>query len=371
MNIYEELGLAKVINASGKMTALGVSKIHKDTGDYMTKAAMSFVDIEDLIDKVGELISVYTGGEDSCVTVGASAGIAISTASVISKGDMNLVEQLPLSDGLKNEIILQKGHSVNFGAPVVQMIRLGGGVVKEVGHSNKTQPFHIENAITDKTAAIFYIKSHHAVQKGMLSLEKVCQIGKMRNIPVIVDAAAEEDLKKYLEIGADLVIYSGGKAIEGPTSGFITGNKEMIKWCKLQYKGVGRAMKIGKENMMGLAKALEIYEKKDAKLKANKEKERMEILCRKVNEVDGLTGNVIRDEAGRDIYRASIKVDESVLGLSAQDIINNLKTGNLKVYVREHYANLGIINIDPRPLDEGEEDIILDKILEILKENNN
>lgn len=366
MTIYEELGLAKVINASGKMTALGVSTIHADTGKYMQEAAMSFVNIEALIDKAGQVISEYTGGEDSCVTLGASAGIAITVASMISKGQMDIVERLPLSEGLANEIIIQKGHCVNFGAPVNQMIRLGGGVVKEVGHSNKTEDFHIRNAINENTAAILYIKSHHTVQKGMLSLEKVCEIASEKNIPVIVDAAAEEDLKRYLAIGADLVIYSGAKAIEGPTSGLITGKSEKIKWCKLQYKGIGRAMKVGKENIMGLLKALQIYQNKDKTTQALENKKRMGVFIEKINQIKGLKGSVVKDEAGREIYRAAIKVDERVLGVNAEYIINELKKGSVQIYVREHYSNLGIINIDPRPLQDKEEDIIYERIVEIV-----
>ncbi|MTI46280.1 DgaE family pyridoxal phosphate-dependent ammonia lyase [Sporosalibacterium faouarense] len=368
MNIYEKIDLNKVINASGKMTALGVSTIKDSVGDYMKEAAMSFVKIEDLIEKAGELISKYTGGEDSCITLGASAGIAISVASCISGNDISKIEKLPISEGLKNEVIIQKGHAINFGAPVTQMIRLGGGLPIEVGQSNKVNPYHIEEAINEKTAALIYIKSHHAVQKGMTSIENMVNISRKYDIPLIIDAAAEEDLKKYILLGGDLVIYSGGKAIEGPTSGFITGRKDLVKCCRLQYKGIGRAMKIGKENIMGLLKAIELYDKNDNSKEVVGQREAMEWLSDEVNQIQGLVASIVKDEAGREIYRCQIKVEKDILGVDANYIIENLEEGDPSIYTRNHYANIGIINVDPRPLKRGEERVILERIKEIVKD---
>lgn len=368
MNIYENIGLKKVINASGKMTALGVSTISDNVGSYMKEAAMSFVKIDDLLVKAGEILSKYTGGEDSCVTLGASSGIAISVAACISGDDIAKIERLPISQGLKNEVIIQKGHAVNFGAPVTQMIRLGGGIPIEVGQSNKVNPYHIEEAINEKTAALMYVKSHHAVQKGMVSIEDMVNISTKHNIPLIIDAAAEEDLRKYISLGADLVIYSGGKAIEGPTSGFITGRKNLIKCCRLQYKGIARAMKVGKENIMGLLKAIEQYTQKNNSEDVKNQKEIVQWLSDEVNKLEGLKGSIARDEAGRYIYRAQIKVEKDVLGVDAYYIIEKLEGGSPAIYTRNHYANIGIINVDPRPLQEGEEKIIIKRIREIVEE---
>ncbi|WP_066497445.1 DgaE family pyridoxal phosphate-dependent ammonia lyase [Abyssisolibacter fermentans] len=367
MNIYESIGLSKVINSSGKMTPLGVSTIDNKVGEYMKEAGMSFVKIDSLIDKAGEIISRYTGGEDACVTIGASAGIAISTAACIAKNNISVIEKLPISDGLRNEIILQKGHAVNFGASLTQMVRLGGGVPIEIGQANKVQDFHIEDAINDKTAALLYVKSHHAVQKGMVPIEKMVEIAHKHNLPIIIDSAAEEDLRKYITLGVDLVIYSGGKAIEGPTSGFISGRKDLIQCCKLQYKGIGRAMKVGKENIMGLLKALELYENRNNEKIVKNQKKNMEWLSEEINKIEGLSASITQDEAGRAIYRTRIKIDSKVLGVDAYYIINELEKGNPSIYTRNHYANLGIINVDPRPLQKGEEKIILERFQNIVE----
>jgi len=369
MNIYEKIGLRKVINASGKMTALGVSTIKESVGDYMKEAARSYVKTDALIEKAGEILSKYTGGEDSCVTLGASAGIAISVAACISGDDIAKIEKLPISEDLKNEVIIQKGHTVNFGAPVTQMIRLGGGVPIEVGQSNKVDSYHVEEAINEKTAALIYIKSHHSVQKGMMTIEDMVNISRKYDIPLIIDAA-EEDLRKYISLGADLVIYSGGKAIEGPTSGFITGRKNLIKCCRMQYKGIGRAMKVGKENIMGLLKAIELYDENDNSKEVANQREAMKWLSDELNKIEGIKASIVQDEAGREIYRAQIKVEREVLGVDAYHVIGKLEEGNPAIYTRNHYANIGIINVDPRPLGRGEERVIFERIEEIVKDIN-
>lgn len=162
------------------------------------------------------------------------AGKALATAACIAGDNIGLVERMPDSTGLKNEIILQKGHAVNYGAPLEQMIRLGGGIPVEAGQVNQTWAWHIESAITEKTAALLYCKSHHVQQETTISLQDMIAIAHNHHLPIIVDAAAEEDLQKYAAMGADMVIYSGAKAVEGPTSGFITGKapltaKEMVQ----------------------------------------------------------------------------------------------------------------------------------------------
>ncbi|SCY78944.1 DgaE family pyridoxal phosphate-dependent ammonia lyase [Alkaliphilus peptidifermentans] len=366
MNIYEELGLKKVINGSGKMTALGGSTVDPRVGDCIKEAAMNFVDIEALINRAGEIIANYTGGEDACITSSASAGIAISVAACIARDNLTAIERLPISEGLTNQVIMQKGHAINYGASIQQMIRLGGGIPHEVGQANKVEINHIKEAITEKTAALFYVKSHHTVQKGMVSIEGMIKIAKAHNLPLIIDGAAEEDLQRYIKLGADLVIYSGAKAIEGPTSGFITGRKDLINYCKLQYKGIGRAMKIGKENIMGLLKAIDLYSNKDNEEKAKEHKQNMEWLVGEINKIKELKATLTQDEAGRDIHRTEIRVDSDTLGVNADYIISKLENGNPAIYTRNHYANIGIINIDPRPLQEGEEKLILKKLKEII-----
>jgi L-seryl-tRNA(Ser) seleniumtransferase/D-glucosaminate-6-phosphate ammonia-lyase len=201
----------------------------------------------------------------------------------------------------------------------------------------------------------------------MVPLEDVIDIGKKCNVPIIVDVAAEEDLKKYLELGADLVIYSGGKAISGPTSGFIAGKKELIKNCKLQYQGIGRAMKVSKESIVGLVKAMEIYCEENHDEEPKEQRKMMEWLMEKINKIDGLRSSVEKDEANREIYRLKISVNKERFGMDAKDIIEHLKNGDPQVFTRNHYANIGLIYIDPRPLNKDDEKEIFNRFTEISK----
>ncbi|WP_026581376.1 DgaE family pyridoxal phosphate-dependent ammonia lyase [Bacillus sp. J33] len=366
MSVFESFGLRKVINASGKMTALGASAVSDEVAAALQKASQDYVDIDEMMEFAGQVIAEYTGAEDGCPTCGAAAGIAISVSSVITGKNLTLIERMPESEGLKNEIILQKGQQIHFGANIGQMIRLGGGKVVEVGSANKVEADHIQQAITEKTAALFYVKSHHAVQKGMQPIETMLEIANNHNIPFIIDAAAEEDFKKYIKMGADIVIYSGGKALEGPTSGLICGKKEWMEACRMQYKGIGRPMKIGKEGVAGLIAALKQYPfKKD---NAEDQIARMKKLCQSLENVEGLTCSIKQDEAGRAIYRAQIEVDSDKAGMTAEQLLNRLETGNPAIYLRHHYVNIGILAVDPRPLLKGQEEIIANTIKSILKE---
>ena len=356
MNIYKSLGLKEVINADGKMTALGGSSTSNTVATNMATALENFVIMEDLLNHTGAVIGKHTRAEDGCPTVGAAAGIAIATAAVITGGKLSAVQEIPCTNQLKNEIIIQKGHCVDFGGNITQMISVGGGKVVEVGTSNSTLYEHAMEAVTEKTAALLYVKSHHCVQKGMLAIEDFIEIGKKHNIPVIVDAAAEDDLKKYINTGANLVIYSGSKALNGPTCGFICGEKQLIWACKQQYKGIGRAMKVSKEAMVGLITALENYGKAEESYK-----EQMERLSEKLNNIKGISSYVAKDEV-RDFYRAAIKLEPSV----AKELNEKLKNDDPAIFLRPYYINQGILFVDPRGLKTGQEDIITQKITQFM-----
>ena len=357
MNIYTQNGIQGVINASGRMTKLGVSTISDEVGETLVQAAQNYDLIDELLEWAGLKIASYLNCEDVCVTSSASAGMALSIASLICKDNITRVRgfQESVDNASKREVILLKGHNVDYGAPIDSMIHLGGGIVKEVGYANKSTAEDIIDAISDKTLAIMFVKSHHCVQKNMVDVKTVIDIARKYNVPCIVDASAEEDLCKYNALGADFVCYSGAKAISGPTSGFVVCRRhEDANNMRLQYKGIGRAMKIGKENCMGLVKAIEIYQKNHGYV-PNVNIDDLKAFAERVSTIEGLKASIIQDEAGRAIYRCKIDVDEKVYGINAKELIKCFAKGNPGIYVREHLANLGSIAIDPRPLKSTEE----------------
>lgn len=368
MSVYQDIGLRRVINASGRVTMLGVSTLSDEVAKAAVAGGQSYVVIDELIDRAGEIISTYTGAEDSCVTSCASAAIAMTTAGLISKGKKGIMDRLPNSEGLANEIVLQKGHDIDFGAPIATMLRLGGGVPVDAGAANEVVSEDIEGAITDRTVALLYVKSHHSVQKGMVDIKTMLEIAHSHQLPFMIDAAAEEDFRKYIAMGADLVFYSGAKALEATTSGFVTGKKEYISYVKKQYKGIGRAMKIGKEGIMGLLKALEQYENRDQEEAVQQNLDTVAYLCDNINHLSGLHAEKIQDEAGRAIYRARITMEKPSEAQRMTEINNKLRSGDPVVYGRTEFLNAGKLDLDPRPLTAGDKELIIARLKEIMEE---
>lgn len=366
--IYSKYHLKKVINASGRMTILGVSTPRAEVVDTVSHGLNEYFEIKDLVDKTGQYIAKLLNVENAVVVSCASAGIVQAVAGLIVKDDRDLLFNLHSSDKyVPREIIVPKGHNVNFGAPIGTMVSLGGGIVVEAGYANECKPEHIESLINPDTAAILYVKSHHCVQKSMLSVAQTATIAKKYNIPLIVDAAAEEDLQAYYQQGADLVIYSGAKAIEGPTSGLVIGRHQAIEWLKLQSQGIGRPMKVGKEGILGLTKAIELYIN-DPKQETGQEMvSKMTPFIEKLNSIDGISAKVVWDGAGRDIARAEISFDSKVIGKTAIEMIELMKQGEVAVYFREYKANEGKVDADVRSVTAEQLDIIYNKIKKIIQ----
>ncbi|HAT1616687.1 TPA: DgaE family pyridoxal phosphate-dependent ammonia lyase [Raoultella ornithinolytica] len=360
-NIYQRLGLKRVINACGKMTILGVSSVDPEVMRAAAEAASAFVEIDKLTDRTGELISTHTGAEDSYLTSCASAGIAIAVAAAITRGEPDKVAQMPDSSGLANEIIILRGHNVDYGAPITSAIRLGGGRVVEVGSSNLAARWQLESAVSDRTAGLLFVKSHHCVQKGMLAIDDFVQVARRHNLPLIVDAAAEEDLRLWVATGADMVIYSGAKAFNAPTSGFISGKRTWIAACKAQHNGIARAMKVGKENMVGLVYALNRYQAAAPAPDAAA----LRPFAAAISALRGLKADIEQDEAGRAIWRIQVRVDKEALGLDAGEVEARLRGGEIAIYARRYALHQGVFSLDPRTIAEGEMALIIARLKEI------
>jgi L-seryl-tRNA(Ser) seleniumtransferase/D-glucosaminate-6-phosphate ammonia-lyase len=279
-------------------------------------------------------------------------------AACVAGSDLTRVQALPDALGFPNEIMIQAGHQVNFGAEVTQLIRMAGGKPRPIGAVNAVAEAHLTGAIGPHAAAFLYVQSHHAVQKGMLSLKRVIALCKDHQIPVLIDAAAEEDLTYFAKSGADLVTFSGGKAIGGPTSGIVAGRADLVEACRAQNVGIGRPMKIGKEGLAGLYRAVQAYMQRDHEAEQRR--------CAAI--VDALLAGFapvaktqrLEDEAGRGIERAGIVLPpEQALALVAF-----IHDGPIPITPRKHLLNLGIVAFDPRPLAEGDVPIIIQRVQE-------
>ncbi|MWC28836.1 DgaE family pyridoxal phosphate-dependent ammonia lyase [Paenibacillus sp. MMS18-CY102] len=366
-SLNAKYGLKRVINASGRMSILGVSAPSDSVMEAMKQGGQRYVEIAELVDKAGDYIARQIDSEAAVVVNSASSGIALAVAGIVTKGNRRLSVRLHQEPIAVNEIIILKGHNVQYGAPVETMVYLGGGKLIEVGYANEGKAEHIEDAIGERTAAILYVKSHHAVQKNMISVEEAWEVAQRNNIPLIVDAAAEEDLRKYVKV-SDLAIYSGSKAIEGPTSGIVAGKRAYIEWVKVQLHGIGRSMKVGKETTFGLLQALDEYEVKVDR--SEQERTSLDKLM-PLNELAGVKVTVVQDEAGRTIYRARIQIDPAASGTTAKAVVQRLMDGDIAVYTRDYGVKQGYFDIDPRPLQGDDMDVIADQVRKLAQAGGN
>ena len=368
-SIFEKYHLKQVINTSGRMTALGVSTPRPEVVEAAMAGMNQYIEMKDLVNKTGEYIAKLLDVEGATVVSCASAGIAQSVAAVLVKDSDWLLENLHVTPIENNEIVLPKGHNVNFGAPVGTMVALGGGKLVEAGYANECSAQQLAAAITPRTAAILYIKSHHCVQKSMLNVAQAAEVARQHNVPLIVDAAAEEDLQCYYRMGADLVIYSGAKAIEGPTSGLVIGKTQYVEWVKRQSNGIGRAMKVGKEGILGLTHAIERYLAKE-KESGTAMVAKMTPFIERLNQLPGVSAKVVWDSAGRDIARTDIAFDHERLGMTTVQVVSRLQQGTPAIYCRSYKANEGHIEIDVRSVTVPQLDQIHSAIAHLVQENN-
>ena len=360
MEVYKRLGVQGVINASGRMTNLGGSAIAADVAQVMAQAGQDYVEIDELQLAVGREIAQLISSEDAMVTTGAAAGIALMVAACIAGTDLRRVQSLPDALDRPNEIVIQAGHQVNFGAPVNQMIAIGGGRPLPIGTVNNVLEQHLISALGPRTAAFLYVQSHHTVQKGMLPLDHCIEVCRAHNIPVLIDAAAEENLLRYTSSGAALIAFSGGKAIEGPTSGIVAGRADLIDACRAQRHGIGRPMKVGKEALVGLFKAVTMYMKRDADQERRCQSAIVDRLMDGFSSCSSASPTRLRDEAGRGIERAALQLDRQ----GAVELTTFLHSGTPPIHPRAHLTNLGVVAFDPRPLSIDDVDIIVRRVHE-------
>ncbi|RWC34082.1 MAG: aminotransferase class V-fold PLP-dependent enzyme [Mesorhizobium sp.] len=364
--IRERLGLRPIINVSGTMTALGASIIVPEAISAMAEMASQWVEMDDLQRAASTIVARLTGGEAGFITACCASGITMAIAGAMTGTNLLAIERLPdNTEGLKSEVIVQLGHIVNYGAPIDQSVRVAGATVVPAGTVSVTQDYHVRDAINDRTAAGLYVVAHHTVQYGMLSLEEFCEICHARGVPVIVDAASEYDLRGFLARGADIVIYSGHKFLSGPTSGIVTGRKDLVRAAYLQNRGVARAMKVGKESIAGTMAALEAWEKRDHAGIRLREEAALNVWKDALQGLPGIVARIIPDPTANPLDRLQIFVlPES--RFTAAGLASALATGSPPIIVRNHEVERGHFFLDPCNLHPGEAEIVAERLRAVL-----
>ena len=359
------LGLRRVINAAGTMTVLGSSAALPEVVTAAAEILPWFVEIDDLQRAASHTIAAATGGEAGFVTASASAGITLAIAGAMTGADPQLIARLPDATGMKRRVVVQRGHLVNYGAPMDQAIRLAGAVPVLIGNAAGTETDELAAALEAENAAALSVVSHHVACPRQIPLAAFADCCRARRVPVIVDAASEYDLAGFLANGADLVIYSAHKFLAGLTAGIVAGRKDLVRAAYLQSLGIGRGMKVGKEGIAGAMAALRAWAWRDHAARRRCEEERVALWRERLRDASGIRVDLSPDPTGNPVTRLRVNVlPES--GTTAWALADALAEGDRPVCVRDDDIESGHFELDPCNLREGEAEEIADRLLAAL-----
>ena len=362
---HEAHGFRRLINVSGTMTSLGASLAAEEVRRAAATAMDNFVDMHELQALASDAIADLTGAEAGCLTASASAGITLSLAACMTGMDPRRVEALPKNPGEKDRVIVQLGHLCGYGAPVAQAIELTGANVHAIGQSTQVADYQLASALNEKTAAALYVVSHHVVRYGQIPFPRFVEICRRAGVPVVVDAASEYDLRRFIAEGADLVVYSGHKFLGGPTSGIIAGRRDLVRAAYLQNAGIGRGLKIGKESIAGTIAALLLWQTRDHDGIRAKERAALELWAETLAPVAGIDAAIVPDPTGNPLDRLQVNVDAEALGASAATLARALRERDPAIVVRNHQLELGFFQLDPCNLKPGQAEMVAEALAEI------
>jgi len=396
MDILTRLGVTRRINVAGTLTRLGGSLMEPEVLQAMAQAANASVDIAEMQTTASTVIAQCTGAQAGIVTSGAAAGLTLATAACLARWDVRRMAALPDTRGMPNEVLMARNHRNSYD----HAIRLAGAAIVDIGHNDRgtgagirgLEPWEIEVAITNQTCAMVFVATAHTAD----DLPDVLKVVHAHGLPVIVDAAAQlpprANLQRFIAAGADLVVYSGGKAIGGPqASGILAGRRDLVGSALLQmmdmdvspqtwspaglidrqalkgipHHGIGRGFKVGKEEIAGLVCALERFVARDESAHAHALGVRLQAIARALAGERGLSTRLIDATE-----RAPIPTLELDVGSQALGVLGRLQAGSPPVHVGERLAQAGILSINPQTLRPEDDAVLVRCILDACRSNN-
>ena len=363
MLTYEALGVRPFINASGTITTLGGSLMPPDVLAAMREAAGAFVDLPDLNVKAGEYLARRIGAEAAFISCGAASGMQLAAAACLTGTNIERVHTLPHTDGWRNEFVISLVGTHTY---VHQGMEVCGGRLVRVGSKEAVTTEDLVGGIGEKTAAVV----HFLGKQTKDQLREVIGGASEKGVPVIVDAAAQlpprSNLTEITGMGASLVVFSGGKGLRGPQcTGLVLGKAEAVEAVRLNASpssAVGRGMKVGKEEILGLLAAVDRF------LKGSDEEDRLtwawqaNCVVDAVRTVEGVTARVLGEgeQPSPDFApRAYVDLPPD----RARATVEAMRAGDPPVVIRQ--VGKGIV-VDPMTLMPGEEETVARRLKEVL-----
>lgn len=366
--LYNSIGVRPVINSRGTFTIITGSQSLPEVKKAMEEASRHFVQLDELMDGVGKRLAEITKAEWGIVTNGCCAALTHFTAAAIAGFNPERMQRLPDLTGLKDEVIIP-AYSRNQYDHAIRMLGVKVVEVRDIAE--------LEASMNDRTALIYILAGPG--DEGPLGTKAIAAAAKRKNIPVIVDAAAEilTIPNVHLERGATAVAYSGGKCLRGPqAAGLLLGEKSLLQsaWINsAPHHAFGRSLKVGKEEIMGMLTAVEMWVRRDHKAEWREWEARLEHISSRVKQVDGVTTTVQQPDEGLSNRTPSLKIqwDGAKLGLTGQEAAKILLDTDPRIVVagsqgfRPAMMNSSV-SIVPYMMMPGEEKIVAEKLHSLL-----
>jgi L-seryl-tRNA(Ser) seleniumtransferase len=360
--VIQELGVRAFINAAGTFTALTGSLMRSEVVQAMQVASRKYVQLEDLQNAVGKRIAQLLDCEAAMVTAGCASALSYATAACVAGNDRQRIRQLPDTGGMKNEVLVQTTHRVNYD----HAIRNAG--VRMIEVETKDQ---LESAINERTAMMFFLNL--ADREGQVHHEEFVTIASKHHVPALIDAAADvppvENLWRFTKMGFDLVGFSGGKGLRGPqSSGLLLGRKDLIEAAKRNGSPNGdtlcRSNKVNKEEIIGLLVALESFLKQDHAAVWKDWEERCRRIASALEAFKDVRTAIYVPPIANAVPHLRVSWDYQARKLNVPKMVQKLREGQPSIEVgpgsREH-LQIGVWMMDP-----GEDAIVGDRIRSIL-----
>ncbi|MBV7332145.1 aminotransferase class V-fold PLP-dependent enzyme [Chloroflexi bacterium TSY] len=367
MNIYEELGVRPIINAAGTVTRYGGSLMAAEVLDTMRAASQQFCVLDELHGKVGQRIANLLNVDAAYVTSSAASGLVLTAAACMAGSDPDKIAQLPDTNGMRHEILIQTGHRIAYD----QAMRTAGAKLIEITDDGTPPIAAMQAAINDKTAAIFYL-ARVVDQPASIPFEQVVAMAHAAGIAVIVDAASEcppmTTLSRFSDAGVDLVIFSGGKSLMGPQStGLIIGRQDLVAACAangVPFAAIGRPMKVSREEIIAFLKALELYLARDHKADQRQWESQLAYVEQNLRDIPYITLTRLPQVQTYAVPCLSIR-PEPQLGMTRDEIAEALLAGDPRIVVSQHQTADSVV-INPHMLQSGQEEIVAQQCRAVL-----